>query len=121
MLDATKLITHPQRYANDPDGVMAELDHWSPMVANRRAADAALTLAEEHWQVLYFLRERYRISSANWTARQLTRDLEAEYAESGGRAYLYRLFPRGPVAQGCRIAGLPVPADATDASFGSVQ
>jgi tRNA 2-thiouridine synthesizing protein E len=34
--------------------------------------------------------------------------------------HLYMLFPGGPVAQGCRVAGLPVPAGAVDRGFGSV-
>lgn len=121
MLDVSKLVTNPQRYANDPDGVMAELDHWSPVVANRRADEEGLTLGEEHWQHLYWLRERYRMFSARWTARDLTRQLGRDFAGIGGLRHLYTLFPQGPVAQGCRLAGLPVPRDALDPSFGSVH
>lgn len=121
MLDASKYITHPDKYAHDPDGVMGELEHWSPLVANRRAAEDGLSLSEEHWQVLYCLREQYRHCSASWTARQVTSNLDAEYAAAGGRRHLYELFPKGPVVQGCRIAGVPVPRDAIDPSFGSVH
>ncbi|MGB5339763.1 MAG: sulfite reductase, partial [Gammaproteobacteria bacterium] len=35
--------------------------------------------------------------------------------------YLYTLLPGGPVAQGCRLAGLEPPAGSQDAGFGSVQ
>lgn len=119
MLDINKLVTHPQHFVNDPDGHMAELEHWSPLTANRLAAAEGLTLEEEHWQVIYCLREQYRVCADQWTARRLTRNLEREHA--GGRRHLYQLFPQGPIAQGCRLAGLPVPKDALDRSFGSVH
>ena len=44
--------------------------------------------------------------------------LDEHYAEQGGRKYLRRLFPQGPVAQGMRIAGLPVPPHTEDEGFG---
>jgi tRNA 2-thiouridine synthesizing protein E len=34
--------------------------------------------------------------------------------------YLYTLLPGGPIAQGCRLAGLKPPAGAVDQGFGSV-
>ena len=43
------------------------------------------------------------------------------FSGAGGSRNLYRLFPRGPLAQGARIAGLPVPANVTNASFGYMQ
>lgn len=39
----------------------------------------------------------------------------------GGLKFLYKMLPGGPVAQGCRLAGLKVPAGAKDKSFGSLQ
>jgi len=47
--------------------------------------------------------------------------LEEAFHLEGGLRYLHRLCPGGPVAQGCRLAGLPVPPGAVDKSFGSVQ
>ena len=54
---------------------------------------------------------------AGWCAHIL----EEEFAEQGGRKYLYRLFPGGPVSQGSRIARLPLPAYSSDRSCGSVE
>jgi tRNA 2-thiouridine synthesizing protein E len=49
------------------------------------------------------------------------RELDAEFAAEGGRRYLYGLFPRGPILQGCRIAALPLPSGTLDLSFGSAH
>ena len=53
--------------------------------------------------------------------KTVLRMLEDEYRDQGGRKYLYSLFPRGPITQGCRLAGLPTPAGNTDPSFGIVH
>ena len=52
--------------------------------------------------------------------RELHDALEERFYHKGGIKYLYLLFPGGPVAQGCRIAGLVPPAGAADKGFGSV-
>jgi tRNA 2-thiouridine synthesizing protein E len=54
-------------------------------------------------------------------ARELHDALEEKFHVKGGMRYLYVLFPGGPIAQGCRLAGLPTPTGAVDLSFGSVQ
>jgi tRNA 2-thiouridine synthesizing protein E len=53
--------------------------------------------------------------------RELHDALDEKFHPQGGMKYLYKLFPGGPVAQGCRLAGIDVPAGAVDKSFGSVQ
>ena len=47
--------------------------------------------------------------------------LDEKFHVKGGMKVLYEMFPGGPVAQGCRLAGLEAPAGAVDKSFGSVQ
>lgn len=46
--------------------------------------------------------------------------LEGKFKTKAGHQYLYKIFPGGPVAQGCRIAGLKAPITALDKGFGSV-
>jgi tRNA 2-thiouridine synthesizing protein E len=49
----------------------------------------------------------------------LLRDLEHKLFDHVDRRRLYELFPRGPIAQASRIAGLPLPKGTLDPSFGS--
>jgi tRNA 2-thiouridine synthesizing protein E len=103
-------------------GELVELDEWSPDIARKIAAEEGLTLTDEHFQVLNFLRD-YFINQNGSTedAHQILRSTEEYFANKGGRRWLYQLFPRGPMVQGMKIAGLPVPPHATDPSFGSVS
>jgi tRNA 2-thiouridine synthesizing protein E len=121
MYDVNKFIANEKLQTNDPEGYLASLDHWSPLVANRKAEQEGVELEEEHWQVIYCLREWFRLLGPDWTARQMTHKLDREYADLGGRRYLYQLFPHGPLAQGCRFAGLPLPLGTLSSSFGSVH
>jgi tRNA 2-thiouridine synthesizing protein E len=121
MHDVNAFIANQRMQFVDPDGNLAGLDHWSPLLANRLAEADGMTLSDEHWQVIYCLREHFRQLGPDWTARRMTQELGREYAEAGGRRYLYELFPRGPITQGCRFAGLPLPLGTLSASFGSVH
>jgi len=47
--------------------------------------------------------------------------LNEKFHTRGGLKFLYTLFPGGPVAQGCRLAGISAPPGSTDQGFGSVQ
>lgn len=121
MYDINKFIGNRRMQDSDPEGHLAGLERWSPLIAGRTAEAEGLELSEEHWLVVYCLREWFREFGPDWTARQMTHLLEQEYAELGGRRYLYGLFPRGPLAQGCRVAGLPLPQGTLSRSFGSVH
>ncbi len=51
--------------------------------------------------------------------RELHDALEEKFHIKGGMKYLFSLFPKGPISQGCRIAGLEPPAGIIDKGFGS--
>lgn len=121
MYDINKFIANQGLESRDPDGNFADLARWSPLIANRMAMEDGLTLEEDHWEVIYCLRERFRKLGPDWTARQMTRELEKDFSEAGGRRFLYLLFPGGPLAQGCKLAGLPLPQGTINRSFGSVH
>ena len=121
MLDINKAIIDPHHYEHDPEGNMADLPPWSPHYANREAELEGIELTEERWEVIVFLRERYRQHGNEDSAREILREMEERFCEARGRGYLYDLFPRGPVSQASHLAGLPLPPHTQDISFGSVM
>lgn len=121
MYDINKYLALPLLDRKDPNGYIHEADRWSPRLASLIAAEEGIVLEDEHWEVIYCLRERFRELGPEWTARDLTRLLKKDFADSGGKRRLYQLFPHGPLAQGCRIAGLPLPQGTFNASFGSTH
>ena len=95
---------------------------WTHSVAVERAEGDGLDLGEDHWRAVRALQEYFaRHEHARINLRELHDALDETFHLQGGIRYLYQLFPGGPVAQGCRIAGLNVPAGAVDPGFGSVM
>lgn len=95
---------------------------WSPGTAKEVAKAEGLTLTDDHWEVvrglqMYFARHD---DASNINMQELHDALDEHFHSRGGLKALYVLFPGGPIAQGCRLAGLKGPYLAKDANFGSV-
>ncbi len=95
---------------------------WTPDVALKTARAENLTPGEAHWEVVRALQEYFARHTEDPMIhqRELHDALEERFHHKGGMRYLYSIFPRGPVAQGCRLAGLQAPAGSVDKGFGSV-
>jgi tRNA 2-thiouridine synthesizing protein E len=116
--DINQLIGEP---ATDPDFPHAPLD-WTRKDAERIAREEGLELTADHWEAIRAL-QRYYADHADDTVinlRDLHDALDECFHMKGGLKFLYTLFPGGPIAQSCRIAGLKAPFMATDQGFGSV-
>lgn len=95
--------------------------NWSENIAKDAASAEGLLLTDEHLEVLHAIQEYYaRHESNRINMRELHDALDEKFHPNGGMKYLYTLFPGGPVAQGCRLAGIEPPAGAVDKGFGSV-
>jgi tRNA 2-thiouridine synthesizing protein E len=91
-------------------------------MAEQIAREENLALGDDHWELVRSLQEFFaRHEEGEIRLRDLSDALDEKYHHKGGVKYLYTLFPGGPIAQGCRLAGLKAPAGATDLSFGSVS
>lgn len=95
---------------------------WEEEAIARTAGDEGIALTEDHVQLVKALQEYFaKHDKPDMNIRELHDALDEKFHLKGGMKYLYKIFPRGPVAQGCRLAGLTIPAGAVDPSFGSVQ
>lgn len=94
---------------------------WSAGAAIDIARTEGLELDDAHWDLVRSLHEYYaRHLHTSINLRELHDALDEKFHRQGGIKRLYQLFPGGPVAQGCRVAGLKAPPGATDKGFGSV-
>ena len=101
------------------DEAVAEFKSWSEDKAKALASELGVELTAEHWKVIKFLRLHFENTGTVRHAREMIEVLNERFVDEGGSRYLYQIFPDGPISQGCRIAGVPVPHDAADKSFGS--
>lgn len=119
MTMSTELI-QGREFTPDPRFRHAPPD-WTPAIAEQIARAENLMLGDDHWEIVRGLQEFFsRHENTPITLRDLHDALDEKFHHKGGVRYLYTLLPGGPVAQGCRLAGLKPPGGAVDKSFGSV-
>ena len=123
MPDINYYIMHPDNKDKSPEFLdrVQTLQGWDRDTAKNIATQEGLLLTDEHWAFIDYLQQSYLQHGWPQNSYELTQSLDSAFAEQGGKRYLYRLFPEGPIVQGSHIAGLPVPHNAKNESLGSVQ
>jgi len=89
----------------------------------QRAQEEGIDLTGEHMGVLKIIHQFLVADTEDEqsSVRELTRALQEQFEEQGGKRHLYELFPGGPIHQGCKLLGIEEPAGSLDLSFGSVH
>ena len=118
---ATDITSYLRDAATDPQFPDAPFD-WRRADAERIAREEGLSLTDDHWDVVRALQHYYARHQdlGPISLRDLHDALDEHFHAQGGLKFLYTLFPAGPIAQSCRLAGLKAPFIATDRGFGSV-
>ncbi len=121
MAETMNEILHPNLEAEKDPAFPDAPEGWTKASAEAQAREEGIELTDAHWEVIHGLQEYYKKHQATGRIRELHDALDEKFHAQGGMKYLYELLPGGPVAQGCRLAGLEPPAGSVDKSFGSVQ
>jgi tRNA 2-thiouridine synthesizing protein E len=92
----------------DEEGYLLEAnfsDEAPPLIAQAEG----ITLTDAHWEVIRFMRERYREDGQTPNFRNMLKGFAGSVRPGADSKYLYDLFPAGPAKQAAKIAGLPKP------------
>lgn len=73
-------------------------------------ADAeGIKLTDEHWQVINYMRDKYREDGHTPNFRNMLAEVEELHPGVDWKKKLYELFPNTPARQAARVAGLTKP------------
>jgi TusE/DsrC/DsvC family sulfur relay protein len=89
----------------DEDGFIQEPEKWNKAVAEDIAKEEsdACPMDEDHWKLVDYLRNYYIEFGIAPAIRMLTKKTGFDLK------YMYVMFPKGPAAGACKVAGLPKP------------
>jgi len=92
----------------DSEGYLVNLGDWSEDFVRAQAAYEGLTLSDENWEVIRFLRDFYERHQVQANVREIIKHFRNAWGkERGSNRHLHTIFPRGgPQKQGNRLAGL---------------
>ncbi len=96
-----------QELETDEQGYLLEPDFGDEVVAEI-AATEGLTLVDDHWVVINYLRDEFREHGHTPNFRNMLKGL-GDILPGCDSKRLYDLFPIGPAKQGAKVAGLPQP------------
>lgn len=93
--------------ARDGEGYLVDPADWTEDIAKALARTEDITLEDEHWEVIAFMRDFLRRKGMAPDARYVIKHLKETRGASRNR--LFELFPYGYVQQACKIAGMRRP------------
>jgi len=96
----------------DAEGFLRDLSQWSPLIAERIAAQDSIVLGDAHWEVIELQRRYYETYKIAPVTRVLIKIVkEALGPDKGNSIYLMKLFTGKPAKISAKIAGLPKPTN----------
>lgn len=99
------IVVNGREIELDEEGFVIDPEDWSEDLAGAIAAAEGITdITEDHWKVIYYLRDYFKQYQIAPMIRKLCKDTGFSLK------YIYELFPAGPAKGACKLAGLPKPA-----------
>lgn len=95
-------IAGKQVNVND-EGFMTVYDEWNEDIAKVLAKQIEIDMTDEHWKIVQFLRDDYKVQGETATSRRVQTVGGVPIKEQ------FLLFPKKPAKKMAYIAGLPKP------------
>ena len=92
----------------DAEGYLVDPGDWNEDVAKMLAEEANLTLNDDHWDAIRFMRDFYEENQVAADARFVIKHLSQRMGKEAHKK-LFELFPYGYVKQACKISGMRRP------------
>jgi len=85
------------------EGFMTDPGEWDQELASALASRIGITLTDEHWKAIRFVRDDFAVNEETPTLRRI--------AVTGGipTKQMFQLFPQKPAKKLAYVAGLPKP------------
>ena len=101
---ATKMLGG-QEIIIDEDGFIQEPEKWTKEVAEDLGKEEASMspMTDDHWALVNFIRDYYLKFDVAPPVRMICKKQGVDLKK------IYDLFPKGPAAGTCKVAGLPKP------------
>ena len=93
----------------DGNGYLANIEDWDESVGEAIATQEGITLTEQHWDLVKYLRDEYINNGGHQpNNRALNKAMQDKWPDvKVSSKTLYDLFPGNPSKQAGRIGGLP--------------
>jgi len=92
----------------DAEGYLVDPGDWNEDVAKLLAEEENLTLNDDHWDAIRFMRDFYEENQVAADARFVIKHLAQRMGKEAHKK-LFELFPYGYVKQACKISGMRRP------------
>lgn len=98
-----------KQIATTENGFLESLDDWDKAVAEVIAAAEGITLAQDHWDVIEYLRDAYLNHNGEQpNNRAILKAMQEKWlGRKVDNKTLFDLFPGNPSKQAGKVAGLP--------------
>ncbi len=94
----------------DNEGYLVNTDDWTIDVAKELARLESISMSDDHWTVIDYIRDYYEFNQAVPELRKVLKFMKESLGEEKAtRKYMYSLFPYGYGQQACKIAGMRKP------------
>jgi TusE/DsrC/DsvC family sulfur relay protein len=101
------MIQDESSLTTDSEGYIINPSQWTEDFAKEVARREGITLTNEHWEAIRFIRAWLEDRGVAPDARHVMKFLAGD--REAGRGRLFELFPYGYVKQACKIAGMKKP------------